>query len=59
MISVETALEKLFELVKPMTAETVPIREANGRVLAKDVVASRDQPPFSTTAMDGYAIANS
>ena len=57
MISVEAALEHLFELVVPTDIETVPLDRACGRVLAKSVAAHRDQPPFSASAMDGYAIS--
>ena len=57
MISVAEALEQLFTLVTPLDAEPVPLAEAAGRVLAKDVKAVRDQPPFAASAMDGYAIA--
>ncbi|MFV2035645.1 MAG: molybdopterin molybdotransferase MoeA, partial [Halocynthiibacter sp.] len=32
------------------------LAEAAGRVLARDVAASRDQPPFAASAMDGYAV---
>ena len=57
MISVKAALEHLFDLVVPTDIETVPLDQACGRVLAKSVVAHRDQPPFSASAMDGYAIS--
>ena len=56
MISVEEALAHLFALVQPIETETVPLAQANGRVLAKTVSARRDQPPFAASAMDGYAI---
>jgi molybdopterin molybdotransferase len=36
--------------------ERVSIEQAQGRVLARDVVASSDVPPFSRAAMDGYAV---
>ena len=36
--------------------ERVPLAAANGRVLAGDVVATADVPPFSRAAMDGYAV---
>jgi len=36
--------------------ETVALREARGRVLAGDVMAPADVPPFSRAAMDGYAV---
>ncbi|QFT62837.1 gephyrin-like molybdotransferase Glp [Roseivivax sp. THAF30] len=57
MISVAAALEALFELTPRLAAEAVSLREAAGRVLTQDVVATRDQPPFPASAMDGYATA--
>jgi molybdenum cofactor synthesis domain-containing protein len=36
--------------------ERVPLADADGRVLANDVVATADVPPFSRAAMDGYAV---
>jgi len=36
--------------------ERVPLAQANGRVLAHDVVATSDVPPFSRAGMDGYAV---
>ncbi|WP_298912619.1 gephyrin-like molybdotransferase Glp [uncultured Roseobacter sp.] len=56
MISVAEALEHLFALVQPMETETVPLRNAAGRVLAQDVAATRTQPPFDASSMDGYAL---
>ena len=56
MISVEEALSHLFELAAPTGTETVPLIEAAGRVLAEGALASRNQPPFAASAMDGYAI---
>lgn len=57
MISVAEALEKVLSLLGPLPCETVPLGDAAGRVLARPVVASRDQPPFASSAMDGYALA--
>ncbi len=56
MISVDEALGHLFSLVSPLGVEPVPIAEAGGRVLAEPVIAARDQPPFPTSVMDGYAV---
>lgn len=56
MIPVEEALAKCLALVRPLDAETVPLRHAAGRVLARPVMAARDQPPFPASAMDGYAL---
>ncbi|SEW14849.1 molybdopterin molybdotransferase [Cognatiyoonia koreensis] len=56
MISVSDALDHLFALVRVLPAEHVPLRVAAGRVLAETVRATRTQPPFAASAMDGYAI---
>ncbi|WP_099823492.1 molybdopterin molybdotransferase MoeA [Oceaniglobus indicus] len=56
MISVDDALARVFDLITPLDTETVPLRHAAGRVLAEPVRASRAQPPFDASAMDGYAI---
>lgn len=34
----------------------MPLLQAHGRVLAQDVAATRNQPPFDGSAMDGYAV---
>ncbi|WP_297768702.1 gephyrin-like molybdotransferase Glp [uncultured Roseovarius sp.] len=56
MITVDAALSHLFALVEPVAIEEVPLAEASGRILAREVTARRDQPPFAASAMDGYAI---
>ena len=59
MTSVDEALSHLFSLVAPLEAGSVPLQDACGRVLAETVTARRDQPPFSASAMDGYAVQSS
>jgi len=56
MISVEEALTLVTGLFSPLEVEHVPLAEASGRVLANDVTAGRDQPPFAASSMDGYAL---
>ncbi|MEM7438675.1 MAG: gephyrin-like molybdotransferase Glp [Pseudomonadota bacterium] len=56
MISVAEALDGVLSLVKPLGTETVPLSQAAGRVLAAPACATRDQPPFASSAMDGYAV---
>ena len=56
-ISIDEARRRLNENVTPIDrTEWVPIIEAAGRVAAADVAASIDVPPFSRSAMDGYAV---
>lgn len=57
MIPVEEATARLLALATVLPAETVPLRQAAGRYLARPVAARRDQPPFDASAMDGYAVA--
>lgn len=56
MLEVEAAVERFLDHFRPLEAETVPVLEALGRVLAEDVVAEMDIPPLANTAMDGYAV---
>src|ERR1700686_3983411 len=36
--------------------ETVPVLSAAGRILAEDIAADRDYPPFDRSARDGFAV---
>ncbi|MBP7241035.1 gephyrin-like molybdotransferase Glp [Amaricoccus sp.] len=56
MLSVADAHARILALVAPLGEEEIPLAEAGGRVLARPVAASRDQPPFAASAMDGYAV---
>ena len=58
MINVEDALKKIFRILPKNGNEKISLLNACGRVLAKDVLAKNDQPPFSTSAMDGYVISD-
>ncbi|HEY6359905.1 MAG TPA: gephyrin-like molybdotransferase Glp [Vicinamibacterales bacterium] len=56
-IALDEARAIIDRAVTPIDrTERVPLAEANGRVLARDVVSSTDVPPFSRAAMDGYAV---
>ena len=57
MISVEEATAALLSRVERVDSETVPLSEADGRLLSGPIVARFAQPPFPASAMDGYAIA--
>lgn len=56
MISVEEALERILAEIAPLTITQVPLPEALGLVLAEDVIAQEDIPPFANSAMDGFAL---
>lgn len=56
---VDEALARLKERLHPVVEiqAGVPLAEANGRILAQDVVAPRAHPPSTNSAVDGYALA--
>jgi molybdenum cofactor synthesis domain-containing protein len=59
MIEPEEATRLIFENVPAPTfeaIEAVPLAEGEGRILAEDISATEDMPPFNTTAVDGYAL---
>jgi len=57
MISVAEALEKIREHRGHYGDESVELMTATGCMLAQDIVADRDFPPFDRVTMDGIAIA--
>jgi len=59
LVSVEEALRLLEEKVggiRPLEVIEVPLLEAQGKVLAEDVRAPIDYPPFDRSTVDGYAV---
>jgi molybdopterin molybdotransferase len=56
LLSIEEALRRVLARVRPLDTETVPTAAAAGRVLAEDITARVDLPPFPSSAMDGYAL---
>jgi molybdopterin molybdotransferase len=58
MIPLEKALSILDETLAGfrLPTETVPVREASGRVVTADQKSRLDLPPFDKSAMDGYAL---
>ncbi|HLL13849.1 MAG TPA: gephyrin-like molybdotransferase Glp [Pyrinomonadaceae bacterium] len=56
MIPIAEAIRIVEEQTPRLPAETVALAGARGRVLAEDVVADTDLPPFNRALMDGYAV---
>src|ERR1043165_6347395 len=56
MISVSEAIQIVRQQTRTLPVEQVPLPQALGRVLAQDVVADSDLPPFDRSQMDGYAV---
>ena len=57
LLPVADAERLIAERVTPVDGrETVTLREAMGRVLAQDIVAPVNVPPFDNSAVDGFAV---
>ena len=56
MISVAEGINIIRQQAAVLGVEQVELRHALGRVLAQDVVADSDLPPFNRSQMDGYAV---
>ena len=56
LMPVAEALQRVLAGVRALPAEDIALSDALGRVLAKDLIALRTQPPAALSAMDGYAV---
>jgi molybdopterin molybdotransferase len=56
LISVAEARKLLLSATTPLESETLPVAESLDRFLSAEVRAAGDFPPFSASAMDGYAL---
>ena len=54
--SVNNAFRLLADHQKFTDVEEIPIADAHRRVLAEDIIAFHDSPPFDKSAMDGFAL---
>jgi molybdopterin molybdotransferase len=60
-LGLDEALTLLRSIVAPLPAapESIPLDAAVNRVVAETIVASMNVPPFTASAMDGYAVCSS
>ncbi len=57
VVSIDEALKKFYQHYKPArSVEEIEINRAVGRIVAEDVYAISDVPPFDRATMDGYAV---
>lgn len=54
--SVREASERILAGIRPLATESIPLRDALGRVLAADVRSPIEHPPWDNSSMDGYAV---
>jgi molybdopterin molybdotransferase len=59
MMSVDEAVGLIATRVTPVVdIETVMLARADGRILAHDILAPLPLPPFTNSAVDGYAVSS-
>lgn len=56
MLPIAKALKIIADMAAPLKTEVVKLESVIGRVLAEDIVADTDLPPFDRSQMDGYAV---
>ena len=56
MLSVEEYLDKVLALADLVPSSVEPIGGGFGRILAEDLFARYPVPPFTNSAMDGFAV---
>ncbi len=56
LLPVDDALARVLSGAVRLGEEDVPLANARGRILSRDLIAKRTQPPVDVSAMDGYAL---
>jgi molybdenum cofactor synthesis domain-containing protein len=56
MVPVAEAIEVVLQQSPEVETDSVPLNDAANRVLAEDIIADSDLPPFDRAQMDGYAV---
>ncbi|MEM8797006.1 MAG: gephyrin-like molybdotransferase Glp [Pseudomonadota bacterium] len=56
LVPVDEAVSRVLKAARLNKAISLPLHDADGYRLAEDVAATRTQPPFAASAMDGYAV---
>jgi molybdopterin molybdotransferase len=56
LLSVDQARERILSHFQPVTTETLSLAGCSNRVLAQNIAATSDLPPFNNSSMDGFAV---
>ena len=56
MVSIQEALDIIYKNVKPKSTKLLPIEDVLDYVIAQDITATHNLPPYNNSAMDGYAV---
>jgi molybdopterin molybdotransferase len=59
LLAVQEARERVLSRIAPLAPLELPLQEAAGCVLARDVISERSIPDFASSAMDGFAVRSS
>jgi len=55
-VTIEKALELIYTNIQVKSTKLLAIEEALGYILAEDIIAAHNLPPYDNSAMDGYAV---
>ena len=56
LLNVDSALDNILARIQRLPTETLALDDSLGRVLAEDIIADANVPPFANSSMDGYAV---
>jgi molybdopterin molybdotransferase len=56
LLTVDEALARIVQHARPLPVESVPVADADGRIVREPACAAVDLPPFPSSAMDGFAV---
>lgn len=56
MLTVSEAQQRILSHFEPVEVQTLSLDQTAGRVLAEDIYATIDLPPFDNSSMDGFAL---
>ena len=56
MIPISEAIKIIERETHPLSSETINLEDSVGRVLAENIAADMDLPPFDRSQMDGFAV---
>ncbi|MEA2092100.1 MAG: gephyrin-like molybdotransferase Glp [Campylobacterota bacterium] len=55
-VTIKQALELIYKNTTKKSLKILPIEQALGSILADDIIATHNLPPYDNSAMDGYAV---
>ncbi len=56
MLELEEARRRILEIIPVLPSESIFVSQADGRILAENIISAIDLPPFDNSAVDGYAL---